>query len=134
MSFISKSFPQEKSSKFVSEQEYIFNLEIQTKMSPKTLEQLRDLGVDDFKKLKLEFFFYTDKEENAKKLTSELEDEGYEVSYGPSASDKKLLVITGWTKPMQMDENTVREWTRDMCSVGYEHDCQFDGWGTSPKQ
>jgi hypothetical protein len=28
----------------------------------------------------------------------------------------------------------VLDWTSRMCDVGREHDCEFDGWGTNPKQ
>ena len=47
---------------------------------------------------------------------------------------QKIFVITGWTSPIKMDENTVLNWTKDMCEVGYKYDCDFDGWGTNPDQ
>ena len=29
-----------------------------------------------------------------------------------------------------MDRANLLEWTEMMCRVGFEHDCEFDGWGT----
>jgi hypothetical protein len=29
-----------------------------------------------------------------------------------------------------MDLASVLNWTETMCRVGFEHDCEFDGWGT----
>jgi len=59
---------------------------------------------------------------------------GYTGSHDHSASDKKQFVVTGWTSRMKMDDQTVLDWTGCMCDVGHEHDCEFDGWGTNPKQ
>ena len=55
-------------------------------------------------------------------------------SHDHSASDKKQFVVTGWTSRMKMDDQTVLDWTGRMCDVRHEHDCEFDGWGTNPKQ
>lgn len=56
--------------RFVSEGKFCENLAKQTKMSPLTVTQLRKLGVTDSTTLKLEFFFYTDKETKARGLAS----------------------------------------------------------------
>lgn len=121
-------------SKFVSEKEYKKNLATQLNLSPQTVAQLREHGVTDNTKLKLEYFFYTDLPEKASTLAKSLENLGYSVEYGESVNDKKIQIITGWTVPITMETGIVLEWTEHMCKLGYEYDCDFDGWGTNPEQ
>jgi len=120
--------------KFITESQHNQNIESQLTMSPQTVEQLREYGVKKDTKLKLEYFFYTNDSEKAKKLSNELCSIGYESEYGTSADDKKLYIITGWSSPISMATLTVMEWTKKMCNLGYCNDCEFDGWGTNPEQ
>ena len=120
--------------RYVTESSFRQNLARQTAMSPQTVAHLREHGVTDDTTLKLEFFFYTDTEAKAHALATSLRELGYEVETGPSAGDDELFVVTGWTVPIKMDDRSVVEWTEKMCRLGYEHDCEFDGWGTYPKQ
>ena len=119
---------------FQSESAYAENRSRQLTMIPQTVAQLRTYGVTDESQLKLEYFFYTNTKEKAAALAQKLTDMGYTGSYDHSASDKKQFVVTGWTLPMRVDEKTVLDWTGLMCDAGHEHDCEFDGWGTNPKQ
>jgi hypothetical protein len=119
---------------FQSEAAYAENRSRQLTMSPQTVAQLRTYGVTDESQLKLEYFFYTNTKEKAAALAQKLAGMGYTGSFDHSASDKKQFVVTGWTSPMRMDEKTVLDWTGRMCDAGREHDCEFDGWGTNPKQ
>lgn len=120
--------------KYVTVEAYKKNKENQTNMAPKTLKQLRDLGVTETKELKLEYFFYTNSIEKAKRFAEEIQKLTYTVKYGKSAGDKKLFVITGWTSKMKMSDSVVIDWTKKMCDLGYTFDCDFDGWGTEPDQ
>jgi regulator of RNase E activity RraB len=120
--------------RYVSEPAFRENLAKQTTMSPQVIAQLRKHGVTDDASLKLEFFFYTDKDEKAQALAKALRALEYKVECGPSAGDSRLLIVTGWTTPLKMTENAVVAWAEKMCRLGYEHDCEFDGWGTNPKQ
>lgn len=117
---------------FVTEQAFRRNIMKQVTMSPQTLAQLRKYGVTANSKLRLEFFFYTDTEAKAQSLAASLHKLGYELETKQTAGDQKLLLVNGWTTPLQMDDHTVLGWTRQMCQMGYEHDCDFDGWGTNP--
>lgn len=122
------------SKKFVSRELFEANLANQLAMTPQTLAQLRKYNVTPEKTLKLEFFFYTNATSKAASLTEALTKMQYEVEHGPSASDKKLQVITGWSAAIPMQDNVVLGWSKQMCEVGFEHDCEFDGWGTNPEQ
>jgi len=102
--------------------------------APQTVALLRNYGVTADRELKLEYFFYTNSADKAAALSKSLADLGYEGGYGESAGGRNEFVITGWTSPMPMDDQTVREWTGRMCDTGSEHDCEFDGWGTTPEQ
>jgi hypothetical protein len=137
MGFFSTLFgckPSNGDGRFQSEAAYVENRTRQLTMTPQTVAQLREYGVTDASQLKLEYFFYTNTKEKAAALAQRLTALGYTGSYDHSASDKKQFVVTGWTSPMKMDEKTVVEWTGRMCDLGHERDCEFDGWGTNPKQ
>jgi regulator of RNase E activity RraB len=117
--------------RFVSQRAFEKNLEKQMAMTPQTLQQLRIYKVTPDKRRKLEFFFYTDTVEKAAALSAELAKKDYEVKHRPSASNAKVQIITGWTSEILMSENVVLDWTKEMCTLGFTHDCDFDGWGTN---
>ena len=119
---------------FVREDDFKSNLEEQMHMTPQILDQLRKLNVTADKELKLEYFFYTNTSDKAQQLANEIGKLNYTVEYGPSAGDKKLFIVTGWTTKMKMEDETVKKWTKQMCELGYQFDCDFDGWGTEPNQ
>lgn len=120
--------------RYVSEKAFENTRTNQAAMAPQTLEQLHGLGVTEETELKLEFFFYTNTEDKASALAGVLQQRDYSVESGVSAHDKKVSIVTGWTTPMVMNESTVVGWVREMCQVGFDHDCEFDGWGTTPEQ
>ena len=120
--------------KYISEAAFQSNLARQVAMSPQTVAQLRQLGVTTETELKLEYFFYTNSQDKAQALAEALKTRNYSVEIGPSASDKSVVVVTGWTVPMRMETENVVKWTGEMTRLGYEHDCEFDGWGTNPSQ
>lgn len=119
---------------FVSETTFISNRDKQMQMTPKTLAQLRKLNVPAEKELKLEYFFYTNTGDKAQQLAIEIGKLNYTVQHGVSAGDNKLFIVTGWTTKMKMADEVVKQWTKQMCELGYTFDCEFDGWGTEPEQ
>lgn len=120
--------------RFQSEKAYAQNRAGQLAMTPQTVAQLREYGVTADSRLGLEYFFYTNTKEKAAALAQTLADFGYNGGYEQAAGDKTQFVVTGWTSPMTMDDQTILEWTGRMCDTGHEHDCEFDGLGTSPEQ
>jgi hypothetical protein len=124
----------DKPQRYVSESALRKNLARQTIMSPQTVAQLRKHGVTDATNLKLEFFFYTDKEPKGQALAKALGGLHYKVECEPAAGETHLILVTGWTTPLKMTDGLVVAWTEKMCQLGYEHDCEFDGWGTNPNQ
>ena len=118
---------------FVSEQAFADNLKKQVDMTPQTLNQLRQAGVTEDKELKLEYFFYTNSDEKAKKLADELAKLNYTVDHRLAVDSQTEFIITGWTTKMKMSEDVVKKWTKEMCELGYKYDCDYDGWGTQPE-
>lgn len=123
--------PSRKSKRFVSQKAFEENLERQLALTPQTIRQLRTCNVMPEKRRKLEFFFFTNTVEKAAALAAELMNKNYEVEHRPSASDARIQIITGWTTEVTMSDDTLLEWTREMCTLGFTHDCDFDGWGTN---
>ena len=123
--------PWSKAPRYVPEHEYRRNLTTQTSLSPKTLQQLYQHGVHPDMQLSLEYFFYTDTGAKARGLAEALTNLGYDPEIGPSASDESTVLITGWSTALLMEEHVVVEWVTEMCNIGFEHDCEFDGWGTN---
>ena len=107
---------------------------MQMHMSSIVLNNLRTLGMEADKELRLEYFFYTNSKDKAEKLATEIRKLNYSVDKNMEAGNKKLFVITGWTTKMKMSEENLKSWTRHMCELGYKCDCEFDGWGTTPNQ
>jgi regulator of RNase E activity RraB len=122
------------SGRYHSQAEYESNLEAQAALTPQTMEQLHGIGVASDAELRLEFFFYTDTEEKAAKLAGALKDKGYDARSELAAAADGSFVVTGWTTKITMDTPVVVEWTKEMCGLGYSHDAEFDGWGTTPEQ
>lgn len=120
--------------RFLSPEAHKQALASQLQMTPETLVQLRALGVSAESYLSLEYFFYTNAPMKAEALDKALQSLGYSPDSHPSASDKRQFVVTGWSPKLVMSEAVVSSWTREMCELGYAHDCEFDGWGTSPEQ
>ncbi|SHF74062.1 Regulator of RNase E activity RraB [Flavobacterium fontis] len=126
--------PKSNNGQFVSEPAFNSNREKQMQMTPQTIEQLRNLNVTADRELKLEYFFYTNNADKAKQLATEIEKLDYTVQHGVSAGDKNLFVVTGRTTKMKMSDEVVKQWTKQMCELGYKFDCEFDGWGTETDQ
>lgn len=127
-------FSRRTSKPFCTESQYVANRDLQSSMSPMVLIELGKHGVSESTRLKLEVFFYTDCKEKADRLRDELHALNYEVEACRSGDRKRPFLVNGWSPQIQMDEVTVVQWTRQMCDLGQKHDCEFDGWGTTPKQ
>jgi regulator of RNase E activity RraB len=115
---------------FLTKTAFISNRDKQMQMTPQTIEQLRKLNITVDKELKLEYFFYTNTADKAEKFATEIEKLNYSVEHGLFITKKNLFTVTGWTTKMKMTDEVVKQWTNQMCELGYKFDCKFDGWGT----
>jgi hypothetical protein len=117
-------------SRFVQLADFEANLRKQLELAPQTLGELRKHGVSGESSLRLEFFFYTNSREKAQALDASLDALRYQSSVARSAHDRRQFVVSGWSTPIRMDEADLLTWTENMCRLGLEKDCEFDGWGT----
>ncbi len=119
---------------YISALQHEENLSCQLATSPELVDQFRGYGISEDKTCKLEYFFYTNTSEKAAALSSELSEMGYHADVESSGPDTKIRIVAGATVPVLMATEKVLEWTELMCTVGYKHDCEFDGWGLNPEQ
>lgn len=122
---------EESNERFVTEKDFRKNLKSQLEMNKLTLSKLRKYNIDESSHCKIEYFFYTNKMSQAKSLCSLLSTMEYACNYGKAAGYRKLFVITGWTNKINMSGTSIDTWTEHMCQIGYDYDCEFDGWGTN---
>lgn len=108
--------------------------ESQIKLIPQALKQLYNAGVNSNMRLKLKYYFYTTSEIQAKNLSRKLDSLNYSSVYKLANGSKREFVITGYSLPIKMDENSIKEWTLKMCNLGISLNCDFDGWQTSPNK
>jgi hypothetical protein len=122
----------DESDRFFSRTDHEANRARQMEWCPLTLGKLREYGVTPQAHLRLEYFFYTDTDAKAAALERALVALGY--SSERTAVDGARFSVTGWSSPMLMHEPVVGDWVDRMCHLGYQHDAEFDGWGTNPQQ
>ena len=127
-------FKRKNADRYLNGSKFRESLTSQLAMTPKTLEKLRGYGVTSDKKWKVEFFFYSNTLDKVQALAKELNEFGYGVETGSSAGKEKAFIATGWTVPIGMADQAMREWTEHMCTLAYRHDREFDGWGTTTNQ
>jgi hypothetical protein len=120
-----------KPKRYVTEAAFQRNLQRQLSRTPQTLAALREHGVPNAATFRLEYFFYSASSANAEGLAGALRQKNYSVVAQPSAHDEKLFVVTGWSTPVALTEESLQSWTAAMGRLGFEHDCEFDGWGAS---
>lgn len=120
--------------RFISEDAFEKNLASQTEMAPQTVAELHRVGVRPGAMLRLEYFFYTETKANGQALSDVLLAKGYSSELHPSADGSGLFCVTGWTTPVAVLDDPIVKWTAEMCRLGFAHDAEFDGWGTSPGQ
>lgn len=114
---------------FVTESEHKSNIEDQSNQNKEVLLDIYWCGVSEEKKLKVDFSFATNAEKKALDLSANLKllnPENVQVSL----SDE-IWSVTGSCGKIKMQLDDVTNWTVQMCELGYQHDCEFEGWGAA---
>src|SRR4051812_39807203 len=127
-------FGKGKAARYVDQSAFERILASQTTMAPQTVAELHKAGMPPQALLRLEYFFYASSLSNGEALARDLVGKGYSSECSPAADGGPLFCITGWTTPFAIDEGSAVAWTAEMCRLGFDHDCEFDGWGTNPHQ
>lgn len=107
------------------------SLQMQPMLNKRAMGLMKDYGGKPNPVQGVEFFFYSDEEAKANNLAIELNKLGYTVyDVHPPEQEGKNWSIIGCIPPVPMGGNKFDKWTEQMIQLGYECDCQFDGWGT----
>ena len=122
------------SKQFISEIKFEEILAKQNILVPEVLETIRQLEESPSEELRLEFFFYTNTATKAKEFSDFLKLKNYSVEYSKSIAGINLFEISGWTTKISIEEKNVLRWAKEMCEFGFQFDCEFYNWGTTPDQ
>ena len=108
-------------------------LELQLSMNRQTWQALREHGVTEESKLRLEFFYVAPGEHEASELAGFLEREtDYDVAASSSGGGflkKKTWTVKGTTQETEVSLAILDEWVEWMVAAGETYGCDFDGWG-----
>ncbi len=116
--------------RFVSEKLLQENIRSQHAMNEETLFEFNEYGIDKNSERKLEFFFVSNDKLKLEQLKAALVFLNYkELILEKDMQSKKNWVLFGETNPIKMEIYTINNWTKSLCEVGFEYDCNFDGWG-----
>ena len=128
------SFHKPKDKRYVTEEVFKNNSTKQVEAVSIVLGVLRKHSLSDTNLRSLEFFFYTNTIEKAKLLAEELQNKEYSVAYRKLGYNKMQFVVTGWTRKISIKDSDLAAWVKEMCELGCQYDCEFDGWGTDVDQ
>lgn len=105
----------------------------QLAMNKDSWQALRDHGVDEWSELRLDFFYDAPGEPQAESLAAFIREEtDYEVDAGGQEAGllkKKSWTVSGTTQPTTVSLEILDQWVDWMVAAGFEHGCEFDGWG-----
>jgi regulator of RNase E activity RraB len=115
----------------LTEESYRLNLARQLAMNEKTWARLLELGITGETEVQLDFLYYASNEAAAA-LQAFLKDEtDYEVDVHPETGSSGQWIISGRTQKTTISKEILDQWVEWMVAAGFEHQCEFDGWGTS---
>lgn len=116
--------------RFVSEKQLLENIRNQKSMNEETLFEFREYGIDENTTRILEFYFFSNDVLKLEQLKAALLNMNCkELQLEKDPESKKHWALFGETNPMKMELSTINNWTKSLCEIGFEYDCEFDGWG-----
>lgn len=108
---------------------YEDNIEHQLRMLETTWEAFKENGVTEDTELVLEFVYLAPNKESATSLNGALDN--YDSSVRSEGLLKKKWFVDGNSHPTTVSKDTLVQWLDFMVSLGWEHGCEFDGFGAS---
>ncbi len=108
---------------------YNDNIEHQLNMLEATWEAFKENGVTEETELILEFVYLSPNKECAYSLNEALEN--YDSSVRSEGIFKKKWFIDGCSHSITVSKEILEEWLTFMVALGWEHQCEFDGFGAS---
>lgn len=131
--FACKSTSQEQQSlgrdnTYLSDSAHVENTKAQLALNAALIDQQRNLNVPEDSVKIVEFYFYSDADAKVAALAKLLEAKQYTVEFGNSAAIPGEFVCTGRSTPIKMSAIVLETWVKEMCLIGFQNDCRFDGW------
>ena len=108
---------------------YEDNFEHQLRMLDVTWDAFKEHGVSEETELVLEFVYLAPNKESANSLNEALEN--YDSSMRSEGLLKKKWFVDGNSHPTTVSKDTLVQWLDFMVALGWEHGCEFDGFGAS---
>jgi len=112
---------------FIDENEYENIREEQIQISQQKIEEYLKFNIDVNKTFKVEYFFITNTKNKAEKFYIEIKKLNYTAQYFFSPVEK-IFLIAGLSPIMNVSDDVIIDWTKEMCEFGYNYDSKFDGW------
>lgn len=127
---------------FVTEERFERSLARAAWKTPRQLASLRAWRVKPTDEKALKFFFHTNTQAKGEALAAVLKARGYEpkvhkrstfVDWTANWLEMASWAVSGLTPPLPMTEDALLAWTKEMCELGLQQDCEFEGWfGETP--
>lgn len=96
----------------------------------RVIELMHHYGPTHHSVCPVEFFFYSNREDDAANLAIDLHKLGYQVYSVNEPNDHcDKWSVVGLTDKISLEENSLNAWTDRMEKLGEEHNSLFDGWG-----
>jgi len=111
---------------FFTKDEY--DTEIRLDVNEDVLERLYNDGVNPIDELPIEFVFITDTNDKANKLKQSLLLKYTTYNDLRVEQTDVYWEVHGITNVIKMDIDNINKWNEAMWDIGYNHDCQLDGW------
>ena len=106
----------------------VYDTEIRLDINEDVLERIHNDGVNSFDELPIEFVFITNTEEKANNLKQRLSLQYATYLDLEVKETEDYWEVYGITNVIQMNIDKINEWNEAMWNIGYNHDCQLDGW------
>jgi len=106
----------------------VYDTEIRLDVNEDVLKRIYADGTTSANKLAVEFVFITDTEERAKKLEYYLSSHYNTYNNLDVAETEDYWEVRGITDPIKMEIARINQWNKAMSDIGYNYDCQLDGW------
>lgn len=108
---------------------YEDNIEHQLRMLDVTWRVFEEHGVTGESELILGFVYLAPNKKSANSLNASLEN--YDSSIRTEGILKKEWYVDGCTHPTKVSKEILSQWLEFMVALGWEHGCEFDGFGAS---
>ncbi|WP_443943939.1 ribonuclease E inhibitor RraB [Pedobacter sp. AW1-32] len=105
-----------------------YDNDIALEINEDVLNRIYDDGISQNDKLPVEFVFITDTKEKALKLKESLQSDYPDYTAIKIEETEDCWEIHGITSEIEMSINAINNWNQHLWDLGYQFDCQLDGW------